>query len=310
MNKIKVIEKPEIVVHGTADKPYYEIKYLEEGKDDYNIGYSSYDLNNCFQWLEDEFEVVERTPGEIAGYALRKILCKLEKLSSDEEIIKDHDNKGYINFAVDFDGVLCKSAYPEIGEPNMKMMAYLMKRKALGDNVILWTARTGEELQAAIDWCAAYGLQFDYVNEGDPIVENMYGTPGKPTRKIYADVYIDDRNMVPSDIWSVQCNECDEVKEANAQKEKETVHKASHYQKGVFEVIDEMIIAFGADAAIQFCRLNAWKYRARAAYKDNEEEDMMKADEYLKMAHEIMKRRRGPLGMLKDDSLCLIGDRE
>lgn len=57
--KVKVVEKPEIVVHGTKEKPYFEIRYKEVGKDDYNIGYSSYDLNNCFQWLEEEFEILE-----------------------------------------------------------------------------------------------------------------------------------------------------------------------------------------------------------------------------------------------------------
>lgn len=58
--KVKVAEKPEIVVHGTREKPYFEIRYLEVGKKEHNIGYSSYVLDNVFQWLEEEFEVVER----------------------------------------------------------------------------------------------------------------------------------------------------------------------------------------------------------------------------------------------------------
>lgn len=56
--KEKVTEV-EIVVHGTREKPYYEIKYKNVGSDKYNIGYSSYDLNNCFIWLEECFEMVE-----------------------------------------------------------------------------------------------------------------------------------------------------------------------------------------------------------------------------------------------------------
>lgn len=55
--KIKVTEA-EIVVHGNAKKPYFEIKYKEVGKDEYNVGYSSYDLKNVFGWLESEFEEV------------------------------------------------------------------------------------------------------------------------------------------------------------------------------------------------------------------------------------------------------------
>lgn len=262
-----------------------------------------------------------------------------------EEVVRDHDNKGYINFAVDFDGVLCKSAYPEIGKPNLKMIHYLIEQREKGNKVILWTARADEDLQEAIDWCAGYGLGFDFVNEGDPVIEEMYRTPGQtePTRKIHADVYIDDRNMAPLNIWPVQCSE-EEVTESEAAfksgarefdgkkipemesdiaaaafasamegvdlVEDKAVHKAEHYQNGEFEVIDEMIIVFGVEAALQFCRLNAWKYRARAAYKGSAAEDMKKSDEYLKMAYEIMGRRSRTFGIATDDSLCLIGDRE
>ena len=49
----------EIIVTGTKEKPYFEIKYKEVGKEDYNIGYSSYDLNNVFDWREECFELVE-----------------------------------------------------------------------------------------------------------------------------------------------------------------------------------------------------------------------------------------------------------
>ena len=56
-NKIKVTSA-EIVVHGTIEKPYYEIKYHEVGSNDYNIGYSSYNLNTVFEYLKKYFEVV------------------------------------------------------------------------------------------------------------------------------------------------------------------------------------------------------------------------------------------------------------
>lgn len=46
--KVKVTSA-EIVVHGTADKPYYEIKYREVGDSEYHIGYSSYKLDNVFE---------------------------------------------------------------------------------------------------------------------------------------------------------------------------------------------------------------------------------------------------------------------
>lgn len=56
--KIKV-KSAEIVVHGTIEKPYYEIEYHCIGKEEGNIGYSSYDLNNVFRWLNEYFEIVK-----------------------------------------------------------------------------------------------------------------------------------------------------------------------------------------------------------------------------------------------------------
>ena len=56
--KIKV-KSLEIIVTGTEEKPYYEIKYesLEDGMT--HIGYSSFDLKNVFKWKQEYFEVVK-----------------------------------------------------------------------------------------------------------------------------------------------------------------------------------------------------------------------------------------------------------
>lgn len=55
--KIKVTSA-EIIVRGTVDKPYYEIKYREVGNIQFHIGYSSYKLDNVFEWLKECFEIV------------------------------------------------------------------------------------------------------------------------------------------------------------------------------------------------------------------------------------------------------------
>ena len=55
--KIKVT-KLNIIVTGTKEKPYFELMYKEVGKEYYNIGYSSYNLNNVFDWKEKCFELV------------------------------------------------------------------------------------------------------------------------------------------------------------------------------------------------------------------------------------------------------------
>lgn len=57
VEKVKA-KNVEIVVHGTAEKPYYEIKYFDLSDGQYHIGYSSYDLDNVFRWREECFEIV------------------------------------------------------------------------------------------------------------------------------------------------------------------------------------------------------------------------------------------------------------
>ena len=52
------VTNTEIVVHGTADKPYFELKYTTMDGE-IHIGYSSYDLNNVFRWKEECFEIVK-----------------------------------------------------------------------------------------------------------------------------------------------------------------------------------------------------------------------------------------------------------
>lgn len=93
--------------------------------------------------------------------------------------------------AVDFDGTLCENKFPEIGEPRSGVLAYCIAKKALGAKLILWTCRTGQDLQAAVDWCKEHSLEFDAVNENLPEHIEAFGGD---TRKVFADQYIDDKS--------------------------------------------------------------------------------------------------------------------
>ena len=64
------------------------------------------------------------------------------------------------------------------------------------------------------------------------------------------------------------------------------INKASHYNHGGIETIDEIVLIFGKEVAKHFCLGNIWKYRARAIYK-NGEEDMKKANYYVKKYKEL-----------------------
>lgn len=92
--------------------------------------------------------------------------------------------------AVDFDGCLCDSYWPELGEPIPEVLAEIKRRQREGCKIILWTCRVGKALAAAVDWCGAHGLVFDAVNDNLPVVKRAYGGD---SRKITADEYWDDR---------------------------------------------------------------------------------------------------------------------
>lgn len=96
--------------------------------------------------------------------------------------------------AVDFDGTLCSDCYPNIGEPNLPLIVLLQRLQKQGKQIILWTCRCGKQLQEAVDWCSSFGLQFDAVNENVRQTLERYGTE---SRKISADVYIDDKACYP-----------------------------------------------------------------------------------------------------------------
>ncbi len=98
--------------------------------------------------------------------------------------------RGYEIIAVDFDGTLCANRWPEIGNPNVKLIDYLKNRQKNGDKLILWTCRTGLCLSEAVNWCLEKGLDFDSVNANILEVRDLFGIEGG---KIYADIYIDDK---------------------------------------------------------------------------------------------------------------------
>lgn len=94
--------------------------------------------------------------------------------------------------AVDFDGTLCESAWPEIGPAKEGVLAVLRGEQHRGARLILWTNRTGALLEDAVEWCRGRGLEFDAVNENLPEIIERYGTD---SRKITADVYLDDKAL-------------------------------------------------------------------------------------------------------------------
>ena len=99
--------------------------------------------------------------------------------------------------AVDFDGTLCYSKWPDLGEPNQPLIDYLRSQRASGNKLILWTCRADEALERAISWCRDQQLEFDAINDNLPEIVEKYGNN---SRKITCDYYIDDKAVLPETI--------------------------------------------------------------------------------------------------------------
>ena len=96
-----------------------------------------------------------------------------------------------LTIAVDFDGTIVEDAYPGIGKPKIFAFETLIKLQEDGHRLILWTYRHGERLDAAVEFCKNKGVDFYCVNKSFP-EEELDGTK---SRKIHADLFIDDRNI-------------------------------------------------------------------------------------------------------------------
>lgn len=103
-----------------------------------------------------------------------------------------------MKIAIDFDGTIVEDEYPDIGKPMLfafETMRELQKQK---HQLILWTYRSGSELNEAVDFCRQHGVEFYAVNSSYP--EEEY-EPGS-SRKIHAHIFIDDRNIGGFPGWS------------------------------------------------------------------------------------------------------------
>jgi hypothetical protein len=108
-----------------------------------------------------------------------------------------------IKIAVDFDGTIVEHAYPEIGKERLFAFQTLKEFNKMGANLILWTFRTGKELDEAVEYCRKNGVEFYAINKNYP--EEVFDDT--ISRKINADIFIDDKNVggFPgwSEIWQI-----------------------------------------------------------------------------------------------------------
>jgi len=94
--------------------------------------------------------------------------------------------------AVDFDGTIVDDAYPGIGKPKMFAFQTLKEMQKDGHRLILWTYRHGKRLDEAVEFCKKNSIEFYAVNRSFP---EEPAHDEKVSRKIHADLFIDDRNF-------------------------------------------------------------------------------------------------------------------
>lgn len=100
------------------------------------------------------------------------------------------NNDGKI-IAIDFDGTIVEHKYPAIGKEMLFAFATIKELQKKGHRLILWTFRAGQPLEEAVEFCRKNGVEFYAVNKNYP-EEVMDDTI---SRKINADIFIDDRNV-------------------------------------------------------------------------------------------------------------------
>ncbi|WP_025882091.1 BT0820 family HAD-type phosphatase [Segatella baroniae] len=98
-----------------------------------------------------------------------------------------------MKIAVDFDGTIVTHEYPAIGEELPFATETLRMLARDGHQLILWSVREGRLLQEAVDWCRERGVEFWAVNRDYP--EEKVENNNHFSRKLKADLFIDDRNV-------------------------------------------------------------------------------------------------------------------
>jgi len=129
-----------------------------------------------------------------------------------------------MKIAVDFDGTIVEHDYPKIGEEKLFAIETLKQISKQGHQIILWTYRAGKELNEAVEYCKSRGLEFYAVNKNFP-EETL---DDNTSRKINADLYIDDKNFGGFVEWNIiwnffNKNSLADIEKAFLKKQKKTL---------------------------------------------------------------------------------------
>lgn len=103
--------------------------------------------------------------------------------------------------AVDFDGTIVEHKYPYIGKEIPFAITTLKRLQDDGHRLILWSCREGRLLQDAVEFCRERGVDFFAINSNYP--DEDVDSEAIRSRKLKADMFIDDRNVGGLPDWGV-----------------------------------------------------------------------------------------------------------
>jgi len=118
-----------------------------------------------------------------------------------------------IKIAIDFDGTIVAPQSPAIGKEVLFAFITLKELQKRGALLLLWTFRTGRELQEAVDYCRENGIEFYAVNKNYPEEQWTADTP----RKVNVDIFVDDKNVGGFPGWGEVLNMIDPWSEREEQ---------------------------------------------------------------------------------------------
>lgn len=110
--------------------------------------------------------------------------------ASFKRLYEEYEKYGSLIVACDFDHTLFD--FHEVGTTHNLVIQLLKDLHEIGCKIIIWTGNVNEKLVA--DYCESHGIEIEGINTNSTVSEKYYGKLGVvPPRKLFANVYIDDR---------------------------------------------------------------------------------------------------------------------
>ena len=134
----------------------------------------------------------------IMGQSMKDEVKKIFLEYADKKPVTADKNKysvmgnNKLIIAIDFDNTIVEPLYPEIGVLKANCKRIINKWHESGHKIIINTCRAGKYHGDCDKFLSQNGISFDYINCNLPEMIIFYKAD---TRKISADVYIDDRNI-------------------------------------------------------------------------------------------------------------------